>query len=379
MKGRVFIPMLDGAPGTVPEGGLKLIVGNDWLKTGVAVDDTSKLQEASVMKNSPAAVVVEIDFTGTGLQVKSLSALETPHRIYDAYIRDSLLDGKPFLESEIGLRIVAATATNATAMLEIAPATLLFGGWHTQGPFGGNGAKFQRCMQSEIIGVNVPVDLIEDSRPGSAPRAPTIRTATIRTSSRRDPLGISKKASVYPLPGGGWSATAPEGSTGVKPIRPSEVNHGSITPSLEPGGVTMDRGEQMLYISFAALRQLRFGNDKRNQAAWTYLAALGLLAVVEREARGYSLRSGCDLVPDPDAPSPYQIVHRSGKPEDVTIDRAAAQSLYLDALGALEEAGFNMQLTPIRLIPQPNVVEAVRKSWDLGLLEVDVSERDGDE
>lgn len=49
-------------------------------------------------------------------------------------------------------------------------------------------------------------------------------------------------------------------------------------------------------MSFAALRRLRFGGAHRDTAARALLAALGLMGLGEQDARGYALRSRCDLV-----------------------------------------------------------------------------------
>ena len=44
----------------IPLGGLKLIVGNDWVKTGVAVGGVLNTPDSSEAKNMPTAGLVEI-------------------------------------------------------------------------------------------------------------------------------------------------------------------------------------------------------------------------------------------------------------------------------------------------------------------------------
>src|SRR5690606_15482508 len=78
-----------------------------------------------------------------------------PHRIFDAILRDSELDGVPFRKTEIGERIRAAKPHDASAILEASPTALLFGAWNSTGEGGGLGAKFARAIVSEIIGVGV--------------------------------------------------------------------------------------------------------------------------------------------------------------------------------------------------------------------------------
>ena len=137
---------------------------------------------------------VTVDFGGAGLEpLERITSLDAPHRVYDAILRDSLLDGVPFMQSEEGHRLAAAKPADATALLELSPSALLFGAWHSQGEGGGLGAKFPRALVSEIMG----------SVPRSRKSLPTshsemeARTAGRRTGSRIDPLGTSKDVRIY--------------------------------------------------------------------------------------------------------------------------------------------------------------------------------------
>lgn len=339
-------------------------MGEVWCCIMDSIPSQANRHEHSLLSITRAGEIeipyVYVDFAGFGVEPEVLTTLEVPHRIYDAFMRDSLLDGTKFLESELGLRIVAATPEDATPLLETSPNTLVFGGWHTQGVHGGSGAKFQRCMQSEIIAINVPVDVIEDGRPG---RAPSIRTTTRRTSSRRDPAGIQKKVPIYPTDNKDWDTQKPDGKKSVKPIRPSEINHGSITPDFVSQGITMEYAEQRLGLSLAALRRLRFGSPEKSVAARLYLAATALLSVtVQDEGDQYSLRSGCDLTPA--EPAPWELLHRDGKTEMFTLSRANAIELYRTTFQELRRVGFNIPSKPIRLSPRPQLVDLIRKSQD---------------
>src|SRR5690554_2575020 len=48
--------------------------------------------------------IIEVDFTEADLltEVGKVTSLQAPHRIADAILRDSLLDGVPFRQSEVG-------------------------------------------------------------------------------------------------------------------------------------------------------------------------------------------------------------------------------------------------------------------------------------
>ena len=176
---------------------------------------------------------VTVDFRDAGLHpLERITSLEAPHRVYDAILRDSLLDDEPFMQSEQGQRLAAAKPADATALLELSPTALLFGAWHSQGQGGGLGAKFSRALVSEIMGVETPVqEVVADRRTGGTEP----RTAGRRTGSRIDPLGILKKVEVFKGPSN-WSTDQNEAGKGAKKVRPSEINHSNIPPTVEPLG-----------------------------------------------------------------------------------------------------------------------------------------------
>ena len=303
---------------------------------------------------------VTVDFRDAGLHpLERITSLEAPHRVYDAILRDSLLDDEPFMQSEQGQRLAAAKPADATALLELSPTALLFGAWHSQGQGGGLGAKFSRALVSEIMGVETPVqEVVADRRTGGTEP----RTAGRRTGSRIDPLGILKKVEVFKGPSN-WSTDQNEAGKGAKKVRPSEINHSNIPPTVEPLGVTCAYAEHRAVITLAGLRRLRFGGGPRDQAGRALLAALGLVALCEQDAYGYALRSRCDLVAD--GAAPMELVHADGITETVKLDRAQARELYVEAYRGAEEAGFTFQ--SLTLTPQPKLVEIVRRSRELAL------------
>jgi CRISPR-associated protein Csb1 len=138
--------------------------------------------------------VIVVDFKGNDMpKVLRITSLEAPHRIADALLRDSLLDGQPFRKSPRGKRLGDVDNRNATALFELCPTTLIFGMWDSTGPKGGLGAKFQRAMVSEIVGINMQTG--------------------VKTSSRIDPAQIMvgagplfRKRTMDGQPGDGWTA-----------------------------------------------------------------------------------------------------------------------------------------------------------------------------
>jgi CRISPR-associated protein Csb1 len=305
---------------------------------------------------------VEVDFTDAKLDgLSKITSLDAPHRVYDAIFRDSLSGDKPFMESDIGQRLAKAKADNASALLEVSPTALLFGAWHSTGEGGGLGAKFARCLTSEIIGIDAPVeDVVVNQRTGEI----EVRTSGRRTGSRIDPLGVLRKVKVFKGEDG-WSTTKDGAGKNAKEVRPSEINHGNIAPSVEPLGITCDHLEHCFVLSLAALRRLRFGSDVKDVAGRSLLAALGLVALVEQDALGYALRSRCDLVCD--GRTPLQRVRSDGSTEAIALDRKATRELYETTFEAAQRAGFALLSKPLELKPQEKLVEIVRESQKLAL------------
>jgi CRISPR-associated protein Csb1 len=325
----------------------------------------NRLEEAllaAIREGAIAVPYVTVDFTGkeelSGLT--EITSLDAPHRIYDAILRDSLLDGEPFMKSLLGLRLAKAKPADATALLEASPTALLLGAWHSTGEGGGLGAKFPRCLVSEIVAIDTPVDPIAVPRTGEVEP----RTSGRRTASRIDPLGVLRKVKVFKS-SEGWDVVEEHAGRGAKVVRPSEINHGNIAPSVQPLGVTCEYVEHIAVISFAGLRRLAFGGRPRDRAGRALLAALGLVALTEQDARGYALRSRCDLVCEGRAP--LEVVQADGSVDRVEIDRAGALRLYSEAFDAACVVGFSLSAEPVRLVPQDKLVEIVRRSQRFAL------------
>ncbi|MXY52168.1 MAG: type I-U CRISPR-associated protein Cas7 [Gammaproteobacteria bacterium] len=301
---------------------------------------------------------VTVDFGNAGLQpITEVTSLDAPHRIYDAILRDSLHGEEPFMQSTEGRRVAAASPADATALFELSPTALLFGAWHSQGEGGGLGAKFARVLVSEVMGIDVPVD---ETEPRSGEVA--VVSAARRTGSRLDPLGILRGVEVFKS-ATDWSTDRDTAGEKARPVRPSEVNHGNIAPTIEPLGVTCAFVEHRAVLSLAGLRRLHFGGEERSAVAREMLALLALIALAGQDAQGYALRSRCDLVPE--AVAPMECVHVDGTTDPVPLDPGALRERYDDAYERATEAGFRFR--SLRLTPQPKLVEVVRRSRKLAL------------
>ena len=307
--------------------------------------------------------VVEVDFSKAGLaEVGVITSLEAPHRIADAILRDSLHEGKPFRESDIGKAFTNANARSATALFNYCPTALVFGMWDSTGPKGGMGTKIQRAFRSEIVGIGA--------------------VAGTRTSSRLDPLQIQLGAGPLFKHGTGWTLNEAEADKDEKGKivklgkdgKPSEANHGNVTPSLEAGkgGMTITHALQVAVLSLPALRRLQFPVDGKapasaNDAARTVLAALALCGAALSIEQGCDLRSRCHLVPDPDQPAQWEIVDGEGKVSSFTLSGSGAVELLKEAVAKAEEAGLSWAGGRTTLVPSPQLAALVKKSRDLAM------------
>lgn len=317
--------------------------------------------------------VVAVDFREEAslTDLDRITALQAPHRIADALLRDSVdANGTPFRQTQVGRECTDSRPNHATGMYTHCPTALVFGIWDSTGPKGGQGAKFQRCLVSEIVG--------HGAVPG------------VKTASRIDPLGIEKKSgAIYELKSDptDWTSIDSEAATvkgQPKPFSrkgaadkgsPATINHGNIPPSIdsEAGGVTLTYAVHTVVLSLAGLRRLRFQTradgsaipaEKRREAegaARTALAALALAGVVYQRDNGYDLRSRSLLVPS--EPLVFELLGRDGEVTRFQVEDAAA--LLSEAATAAGEQGLGWEREPLVLRPTPKLAHLIAKSREL--------------
>ena len=341
--------------------------------------------EALWSEKKIALPVISIDFSSVAPEVGRVTSLTAPHRIADALLRDSLLDGQLFRLSDIGKSFTDASTKNATALFKVCPTGLLFGLWDSTGPNGGRGAKFQRAIVSEIVGINVV--------PGS------------KTSSRIDPAQlVNAAATMYRKQTDAgdlltWTADESEaerGSVGNETDVPlkwgakrdgdkwkqgegklTTANHSNIPPTIDSvaGGVTIDEARHTVVLSLTSLRRLRFNTGA--EEARTVLAALGLLAVFAAESSGHDLRSRCFLVPKRGFALKLEAVARDGSTTPIELDLTGAIKVYCEAVAMIPEdlkfekpAGQSLA----ELQPSPKLASLVKKSRELAAAGTDLGD-----
>jgi CRISPR-associated protein Csb1 len=287
----------------------------------------------------------------------TVTSLDAPHRVADALFRDSLLDGVTFRHSDKGRILDYADVRNARGLFGLNPVALVFGLWDSTGPRGGLGAKFQRALVSEMIGLDA--------------------MAGVKTSSRIDPAQIMLGAG--PLHHRkGEDAAKPEWTLDTKGSgkklgkdgKPSEANHGNVTPSIDVGGFTISGAMQTTVLSLTCLRRLRFPADGTPESdpqvdlsARTALAALGLAAATLAQEQMTDLRSRCQLFPT--ASAAWELLADPDQdPELFTLSLTAAADLLNEAVDAARAAGLPWE-GEIELTPSEELIELVRRSQEL--------------
>ncbi len=299
--------------------------------------------------------VISVDFEASVPGTGAVTSLEAPHRLADAILRDSVQGKTKFADTEAGKVLGSPKASIPTGLFKWCPTALVFGVWDSTGASGGLGAKFQRALVSEIVGIDVE--------------------RGVKTSSRIDPLGVRVDAGpVYQGRDGDWTLDADGAATKAgKPVKwgkdgkPSEVNHGNIPPTLGvgAGGVTLSKALQFQTLSLPALRRLSFPiggktDEARNDLARTALAALALCGASLARAKGLDLRSRCLLVPT--AAAPWELISGGGGIRVFELTPAGATQLLASAVKEARAAGLEWQRDALELTPSAKLATLVKKS-----------------
>lgn len=217
---------------------------------------------------------------------KSLSSLEFPHRNADAYLRDSELDGREFMKTEIGKSIFGATAQACGPLVAWFPQALLFGFWQSHLGKKRQNTKHARAWVSEIVGW----------QPAS--------TETKVLGLKGDALNLSTDEPVTSNPNDrtDWDVGKGGEIEGGRNDRLSEMGHGEVPfmgADAPAAAVSFARVTQRATVSFAQLRRVGLGTaaPEADAAVRALLVALGLHAHQLAFGRGFALRSGAELRP----------------------------------------------------------------------------------
>lgn len=246
--------------------------------------------------------------------------LDLPHRAFDAHIRAGTVDGEPVTDSERYRAARNANPANARALLELSPGSLVFGSWDASRR--AHQGRWRSALVGEIIGV------VPDGRPGQV---------VLKGGARVDPVAMQVNVGgktmleladaqkdeisdkLYKQIAKDAKAVK-EGQSGSM----SRLGFGGIPPTLtDPAGVCCSRIIRSHVLSFAALRQMRFGSTREGDVACRVLLASWALAGLARSDAELYVRANCDL--------------REAGPTEVELDERGGGVRVLEAL-SIDEA-----------------------------------------
>jgi CRISPR-associated protein Csb1 len=274
--------------------------------------------------------------------------LDLPHRIFDGHIRAGSLDGTPVTQVEVYRGARNATPGDARALLDLSPVSLVFGSWDSSRS--SRQGRWRSVLVGEIVG------FCEDDTPA------------LKGGARTDPVGMKIELSEQALKqlaadqraelsGATYDKAVKEAAKakGDKRVSASMLGLGGIPPTLEAlAGVACHRIIRSHVLSFAALRQIRFGAGmggrpagapagpgeagpgEADAACRALLAALALNALARSDAE-LVLRANCDLTEA--QPTRVRLDQRGGRPLELEpLSVQAADDLLAAALAHAEQA-----------------------------------------
>ena len=264
--------------------------------------------------------------------------MELSHRVFDGHFRAGTIDGEPITENDQYRALRNCTPADMSALLNTAPAALLFGAWDSTRK--SNQVRLRSALVGEIIGV-----LADQKRSGeeqqarrSGARVDAVAASVQLTPKDMESLVNDQEAELSDKNISEQRKKIKGAKSGDR-ISGSALGLGSIPPSVEEiGGVSCRRIIRSWVLSLASLRQLRFGQDEtKNIAARALLAALGLNAIARAERELY-IRANCDLIES--AAPVVTLDQRFGeKKEFAPLTVEQADQLLLEAIENAKKAG----------------------------------------
>lgn len=288
-------------------------------------------------------------------RTETFTDLQLPHRAFDAHVRAGTSDGKPVTAHAAYRAARDATPLDASGLLAVSPISLVLGAWDASRR--ARQGRWPSTLTGEIIGI------LADQDPAAA--SPT------KGGARVDPVGMSARldqTTLIELAEAQRDELSPD--TYLKIVNEakklkdgargsaSALGFGGIPPTLgQLGGVACSSIIRSHVLSFAALRQIRFGRGSRGDAAIrAVLAAIAINGVVRSDAELY-LRAHCHLVED--GPAVTTVDRRHGNYEEVQLPEVEQVDALLAAAldEAREHAGLDWHGQVFEVVGNPAIIE----------------------
>jgi CRISPR-associated protein Csb1 len=297
---------------------------------------------------------IEVTYQRDG-GIEVYSDLTLPHRVYDGHIRAGAVNGTPVTQLAAYRAIRNASPANARAVLDASPVSLVFGSWDSSRST--RQGRWRSTLVGEIIGFC------------------TDRSPSLRGGARVDPVGMQirlgekelkqlAEAQRAELTTATYDKAAKAAGKGTQKDKgkasASMLGLGGIPPSLDAlAGVACERIIRSHVLSFAALRQLRFGAGAEGDAACRALLAAIALNGLARSDAELCLRANCDL--------------RERGPISIDVDQRGGGRVALDPLSiveadalldaalaaAVQKAGVQWNGVALRVTGNPSIVAGV--------------------
>lgn len=305
------------------------------------------IDEGHLLLSRLPRVVVSYERDGVETEY---SDLELPHRVFDAHVRAGSVDGQPVTQLDTYRAIRDASPANARAVLNASPISLALGSWDSSRAT--RQGRWRSILVGEIVGFCADT---ETALKGGARTDPVGMRIELGEAALRE-LAETQKAE---LSAKTYDKTIKEAgkAKGDKRVSASMLGFGGIPPTLEAlAGVACHRIIRSHVLSFAALRQIRFGAGSEGDVACrALLAALALNGLARSDAE-LVLRANCDLTEQ--SPARVQIDQRGGRVLDLEpLSIAAADDLLGAALSHAERvAGVIWKGVVMRIVGNPAIV-----------------------
>lgn len=264
----------------------------------------------------------------TTLADKPLCNWSVPHRGYDALIRNTTLNGTPWLASPPGQALSAARPHTPDALYTHSMNMALLGAWDSHSSNKRDHAKFARAITSEIVAIHV--------------------AKGVRTSSRLSPVGIPSGTKVKVR----TDTQAQLVASGGKEVKPGEIGLASITPTIDEGGFTAEQIELNAVLSMIGLRRLRFSDPTAHRV----IALLGLYLMARQIEDGLDLRARCLLMPA----GPVHLLV-----DGVEHPLPSAEQLHGELLTALDTCHLPLVRDNVELVPTAPLLALVAKAAEV--------------
>lgn len=258
---------------------------------------------------------------------------ELSHRFSDGHFRSGMVDGVAAVHHDTYIAARNSTMSDLRPLLEFSPISLVFGAWDSTRK--SRQVRVAGPVKGEVIGV-----MADQSANSDIPRRGGARLDSLAAAYGKDKDKLKKLTAQL------FESQLEPGQVKDKEKldRLSHVGLGHVPPSLDELGLiscsTIIRSHVM---SFATLRQMRFGLDTEGDVACrALLAALGYNLTLRSYAEPF-LRANCDLV---ETAMPEMVLDgRYGKSQtlEFTPELDHADEILEQAIAAAVKAGIRWE------------------------------------